>query len=312
MINLPAQTVVDFEEFNIQVDSASNGIDGNGGFTTGPVFLFNVYDTMFDVWSNWAISARTDTVTAGFTNDLSAAAGTGAENTTTYAVSASFSPTRIIMQEAALGTTVEGVYVTNSTYAKLSMQEGDSFAKKFGGETGNDPDFFLLTIQKYLNGELGEEKVEFYLADYRFEDNSQDYILSTWEYIDLTSLGAVDSLEFSLSSSDVGQFGMNTPAYFCIDQLTFTETIVSTATKEAFELPTVAVYPNPTTELITVNWTAQRPAQLALFTTDGKQVATYSIQQGTNQIGVQSLPSGIYTMQLIDRLAWKPVRLVVK
>ncbi|MEZ4953573.1 MAG: DUF4465 domain-containing protein [Saprospiraceae bacterium] len=32
-------------------------------------------------------------------------------------------------------------------------------------------------------------------------------------------LGHVDSL-FTLSSSDAGVFGMNTPAYFCLDNLT--------------------------------------------------------------------------------------------
>ena len=60
-------------------------------------------------------------------------------------------------------------------------------------------------------------EVEFYLADYRFADNGEDYIVDTWEYIDLSSLGAVKSLEFGLSSSDVGDFGMNTPAYFALD-----------------------------------------------------------------------------------------------
>ena len=44
------------------------------------------------------------------------------------------------------------------------------------------------------------------LADYRFEDNSQDYIVDTWEFIDVsaTSLNAADTIAFVLSSSDVG------------------------------------------------------------------------------------------------------------
>jgi hypothetical protein len=61
--------------------------------------------------------------------------------------------------------------------------------------------------------------VEFYLADYRFADNRDDYILDTWQYVDLTSLGMIKSLEFTLSSSDIGEWGMNTPAYFAIDTL---------------------------------------------------------------------------------------------
>jgi hypothetical protein len=59
--------------------------------------------------------------------------------------------------------------------------------------------------------------VEFYLADFRFADNSQDYILDSWGFVDLSALGTVDFLEFDLSSSDNGAFGMNTPGYFALD-----------------------------------------------------------------------------------------------
>jgi hypothetical protein len=38
--------------------------------------------------------------------------------------------------------TVTGAYFTNTTYAALSMLSGDSFAKKFGGASGDDPDWF--------------------------------------------------------------------------------------------------------------------------------------------------------------------------
>ncbi|MBN2270361.1 MAG: DUF4465 domain-containing protein, partial [Sedimentisphaerales bacterium] len=63
------------------------------------------------------------------------------------------------------------------------------------------------------------EPVTFYLADYRYADNSRDYIVDTWRYVDLSSLGPVKSLEFTLSSSDVGAWGMNTPASFVIDSI---------------------------------------------------------------------------------------------
>jgi len=44
-----------------------------------------------------------------------------------------------------------------------------------------------------------------------------------WTWVDLTSLGTqVVSLEFELTSSDVGEFGMNTPSYFLFDNLSIT------------------------------------------------------------------------------------------
>ena len=104
----------------------------------------------------------------------------------------------------------------------LSMLRGDDFAKQFGGATGDDPDWFLLSVTGYV-GDTAAGSVDFYLADYRFGDNGQDYVVDTWEWVDLTGLGEVDGLGFALSSSDTGEFGMNTPGYFALDHLVVSE-----------------------------------------------------------------------------------------
>jgi hypothetical protein len=77
----------------------------------------------------------------------------------------------------------------------------------------------MLTITGKDSEGVVTGTVDFYLADYRFVDNSEDYIVDTWQYVDLTSLGEVKNLEFTLSSSDVGDFGMSTPAYFALDTI---------------------------------------------------------------------------------------------
>jgi hypothetical protein len=49
--------------------------------------------------------------------------------------------------------------------------------------------------------------------------------VSDWTYVDLSALstlGAFSTLHFALSSSDNGDFGMNTPAYFAMDSLAVT------------------------------------------------------------------------------------------
>jgi len=116
--------------------------------------------------------------------------------------------------------TVNGFYANNTTYAALDMINGSGFSKKFGGASGNDEDWFMLTIEGKNAGGTSQGTVDFYLADYRFADNGQDYIVNDWAWVDLTSLeGDVSSLTFSLSSSDTGGFGMNTPAYFAIDNV---------------------------------------------------------------------------------------------
>ena len=54
---------------------------------------------------------------------------------------------------------------------------------------------------------------------FRFVDNAQDYIVDDWTWVDLTGLGPIVGLEFTMSSSDVGEFGMNTPSYFAMDNV---------------------------------------------------------------------------------------------
>lgn len=115
---------------------------------------------------------------------------------------------------------VSGFYVTNNTYTYFSMVNGDMFAKKFGGATGDDPDYFKLLVWGEKEDGSATDTVEFYLADFRFSDNSKDYIVKEWRWVDLTSLGKVKKLRYNLESTDVGMWGMNTPSYFCLDNLT--------------------------------------------------------------------------------------------
>jgi hypothetical protein len=166
-------------------------------------------------WSGWVYANETDTTTAGFANQYSAYAGAGAAGSANYAVAYLGAPVATLSAPTA----ALGVYVTNTTYTALSMRDGDSFAKKFGGTTGNDADYLRLTITGLDAAAQATGSVDFYLADYRFADNSQDYIVDQWAYVDLSSLGVVSSLQFAMRSSDEGSFGMNTPAYFAIDNL---------------------------------------------------------------------------------------------
>lgn len=114
---------------------------------------------------------------------------------------------------------VPGCYVTNSAWAYVAMANGYAPATKF-----KQGDWFLLTIKGYdANEELTGTK-EFYLADLRSADASEHYIVNDWRYVDLSGLGKVKKIHFELTSSDNGSYGMNTPAYFCIDNLGATGT----------------------------------------------------------------------------------------
>ncbi|MEM8908452.1 MAG: DUF4465 domain-containing protein, partial [Bacteroidota bacterium] len=278
----------DFEEINLEPDTFWNGIDQSGGFTSGAAFFPNFYNPAFGgFWdSGWAISNKTDGTTSGAVNLYSAKPASGF-NSATYVVGKQNAVIRL--DASAMGQTIAGVYLTNGTYAHNSMRDGDQFAKKFGGDDGDDADFFKLTIQKYLDGELGEEQVEFYLADYRFTDNSQDYIVDSWEFVDLTSLGSVDSLLFVMSSSDVGVYGINTPLFFCLDDLTFSQS-TSVQNPTALDLK---LYPNPVSETLYIDGEEHR-GDLQIFNQQGQVIYYQSEASGSQQIEVGHLPKGLY------------------
>ncbi len=207
----------DFDGLTLVPNSYWDGSDGAKGFASGDAYFVNSYHTEWEYWNGGFVYSNTTDVTTGtYLNDFSAITGKDYSGNGIYSVGQSGAVVKLTGN--ALNTTVTGVYVTNTTYAAVVVKDGNSYSKKFGGETGNDEDFFKLIVQGYSGEVLKTEKVEFYLADYRSSDNSLDYILKNWRWVDLRPLGNVDSLLFTLESSDNNEYGMLTPAYFAIDE----------------------------------------------------------------------------------------------
>ena len=216
----PAMALVsDFEDLGLGVESHENGAGlGGGDLVSGGVTYPNNYYASFDGFDGFAASTRTDTTTPGFGNQYSAITGAGANGSSAYGVY--FSTGNIVLPSATI---VAGAEFTNTTYAALSMLHGDSFAKQFGGTTGLDPDYFRLIIEGLDSGGGSTGTVEFMLADYRDPGTANDYIVTDWTWVDLSTLGVVSQLSMSFESTDVhATFGINTPTYFAIDNLTTT------------------------------------------------------------------------------------------
>lgn len=236
-----ADVVVDFESqdlggsgvYNGPVPNADvvpgtyGGNDHIGVFSADGIGFSNSYNDLYGSWSGFAVSNHTDNLTPGYTNQFSAFAGSGSGGSDNYAVAfgyANSTPTNVNTLTALPsiylpdGETASSADITNATYAGLSMRDGDSFAKQFGGVTGSAPDFFKLSIFGIdANNQILDTTIDVFLADFRFTDSLQDYILDDWITIDLSSMSDARSLHFNLSSSDVGPYGMNTPGYFALD-----------------------------------------------------------------------------------------------
>lgn len=171
------------------------------------------YDAPFGdcCWSGFTYSNKTDVTTAGFANDGSAITGDGVgAGQDNYAVGF----TTLAHLEFDTEQTLVGGYFTNTTYAYLAMSAGDDgnsppFVKGPFGEG----DFFTLTITSFDANNALINYVDVALA-------TGSDILDEWLYVDLGNLGTAKSLRFGFSSSDVGAFGVNTPTYFAMDNLT--------------------------------------------------------------------------------------------
>ncbi len=102
-----------------------------------------------------------------------------------------------------------GVYVCNHPWPYYGCLHGDGFGSGFA-----EGDYFELTAVGV--GVDGTEKsVSINLIEYT---DGELKALNDWTFFDLSSLGEVTSVYFTLSSTDMGPYGMNTAAYFCMDK----------------------------------------------------------------------------------------------
>jgi hypothetical protein len=293
-VSTNAQTVIDFETPVLPPDSFWNGSDTSLNISglNGLIFS-NFYDTSFFYWTGFALSSSTDTVTGDFTNQYSSISGSGFNSSNQYAV---FYLNGFIHNETT--EKPEGFYINNSTYAYRDMQNGSSFSKKFGGPTGTDPDYFVLHITGYLNGTQLPDTVSHFLADFRFADNSLDYIQKNWQWVDIYSAFAeADSLSFTLESSDVGSFGMNTPAYFCMDNFTLRD--ITSIANVFSENESLSVYPNPANDFLQISLNGIPNNRVEILNTDGRLVRSDFVKkEQVLSLNISDLKPGCYIVRL--------------
>ncbi|MFP5471550.1 MAG: DUF4465 domain-containing protein, partial [Bacteroidia bacterium] len=145
--------------------------------------------------------------------------------------------------------------------------------------------------------------VEFYLADYRFSDNSQDYIVDDWTLVDLSSLGNVSKLKFMLNSSDVGAWGMNTPAFFVLDELTYSDAVLSS---NELSNNDVKIYPNPVKDFVVIENIGLN-AEVKLFNTLGALIYDEITTTSELKINTSNLENGVYVL-MVDGITHKIVK----
>jgi hypothetical protein len=294
-----AQVVADFESFTLTPGSYYKDTNSVDWQTTNASFQYDWTKSSWgDYWSSGFAYTNIMNPDSGNSRWLyNCAAGKGYNLSNNYVAC---QPGGFIRVKSPSDGVV-GFYVTNTTYAYMSMKNGDAFAKKFGGATGNDPDWFKLTVKGYKNGVLKTDSVEKYLADFRDGNNANDYILKTWQWVDCNKLGAVDSVTFYLYSTD-NSFGfMNTPAFFAIDNFTTGQGV---GINELKAFGGISVFPNPANDAVNIRFQGKEntPLEISIYSTLGnlvrKENTNFNSAYELHRIELNELSSGSYIVEL--------------
>lgn len=232
--------VATFEGLPVNAQGYYNANGGAGSFVSdGITFTTVQYGGFNYINSSPAYPANRDTTTAGFGNAYSpfpGVAGAGDQ------FANSFDNGGLIT--LPVGQKAASVLVTNTTYAALSMRDGDSFgATPFGGADGSRPDFFKVTFTGHASSDPASAvlgKVEVFLGDYRFADHDLDYILDHWISVDLSGLGVARFIRTDFAGSQENGFGLVTPTYVALDNLS-TSAVPEPAVLSIFGLAGVAL-----------------------------------------------------------------------
>lgn len=209
-----AAETIDFENLTLAPESAWNGSDGEGDFVSGFAEFSNYFQSEpWEAWSGFAYSNRTDSQVRGYGKDggeFNAITGGGHDGSEIYAVAyfggdtAEKNPTIRILDGERV---ISGAYFTNTNVAYYSMLEGDDFASPF-----DEDDWLKVKVTGFDEDGAETGDLEFYLA-------IDGDIVDSWKWVDFSVLGSVGRIEFAMESTDEGEFGMNTPAYFAMDSV---------------------------------------------------------------------------------------------
>ncbi|MBQ0120309.1 MAG: DUF4465 domain-containing protein [Bacteroidales bacterium] len=180
--------------------SGSYGFHGFGGS----------YGSSTTYWNGFAFANKTASTFASLNDQYNTSMG-GGRDSEGYCIAYPYGVYSIDVTNSVDGDVIKGMYISNNAYAMNSILHGDGFSQPFKKGSW----FKVTATGKAADGT--SKTVDFYLADYRSENALDHYALDTWQWMDLSSLGKVKSIHFTMSGSDNSQWGLNTPAYFAMD-----------------------------------------------------------------------------------------------
>ncbi len=209
--------VSDFEEVELSEDSVWSAPHLNNNYFVDKTWRFYNFSEE-SYWGGFQVSSRKDTSKQALEAQYTAVTGMGYNGSEKYSVAyPNYYQTEVFPETGNATEVIKGMYVTNNLWTYQVIMNGDTYSTPFGGDSGDDEDYFRIKALAYDADGQVSDSLFFYLADYRFENNEEDYVVTDWKYFDLSPLGEVSKIRFSVEGTKSNEWGLVTPAYFCMD-----------------------------------------------------------------------------------------------
>ena len=272
-VTIEDAAVATFEDLTLEPEShwagpADNAVEVEGEWSKNMVGTFKsgsyeFVNSFTPEWSSWTGCSYSNMTATSFasidTDQWNSAAGHGAAGSANYGVIyGSSTPMEIIkvLDGDTEGRIIAGMNITNSAWVVECVKNGNGVAHKFAQGS-----WFKVTFTG-VKADKTTASVDYYLADYRSENEADWTCLTDWAWVDLSSLGKVVSLSVSFDGTDKSYGYLNTSTYVCIDN--------------------VGCEKNTSTGIAANKWNSVELREVARFSADGKRIS--APQKGLNII----------------------------
>ena len=186
------------------------------GYASDVVECEYFYNEEYQYWGGFAVSKcfETDAAKGVFENQYSAFNTKAADGAwfLLYYYDSYSEPCDLIFKKSVMLNSVK-LNLTTYTYASITDEDINTFARKF-----DDGDYLkvIFTPLDKFERPVGEG-VECYVVDYR---DGKRFVADDWQTFPLGFV-ADGNVRVTIETSDVGEYGANTPLYICLDSLEY-------------------------------------------------------------------------------------------
>lgn len=206
------------------------GADGGGFYTDEGVYewtdevtsLHSKLNNAYGSWAYWSGGAAVsnyhcDIADGGSNTQLSLPTETPAHSGDNFIVTYGYSDGSQFATDSrpvfdfqdGVARQVKGLWITNNSYFLHSLTQGDGF-----NQSATDDTFIDVTFEGFDAAGISQGMVK-----YRIQDGKK--ALTDWAYVDLSSLGKINTLKinYEFSKDQDNGYGFAAPAYLVIDDI---------------------------------------------------------------------------------------------